>query len=130
MLGNSLSLNTIDKDVANIGAGQLIKYDPPTYVSSSTPDHLLFLHCYNMSSHNSVAKSLKMLGKATMAHVKDVNKSGGPQWLSAINVAAQAVQGDVRTLSHTQSRLTITGVLISLSSRISMVFRSRLSTHY
>ena len=57
-----------------------------------------------MSSKNSVAKSLKMLGNVTLAHVKDLNKSGGPQRLSAINIAAQAVQSDVHTLSPAQGR--------------------------
>jgi len=55
-----------------------------------------------MSSQKSVAKSLKLLGNVTMAHVKDINKSGGPQWLSAINIAAQAVQSDFPTVDGIQ----------------------------
>jgi hypothetical protein len=81
-----------------------------------------------MSYNNSVAKSLKILGNVTMAHVKDVNKSGGPQWLSAINIASQAVQSDVRTLSPAQGRLPVASILISSSSRLSMVFKLRMSS--
>jgi hypothetical protein len=62
-----------------------------------------------MSSKNSVAKSLKLLGNVTMAHIKDVNKSGGSQWLSAINIAAQH-QGTVRVLGlEVPSTCTLSG---------------------
>jgi hypothetical protein len=50
-----------------------------------------------MSSKNSVAKSLKLVGNVTMAHIKDVNKSGGSQWLSAINIK---VTNDLRGTIH------------------------------
>ena len=80
-----------------------------------------------MSSTKSVAKSLKLVGNVTMANVKDVNKSGGSQWLSAINIAGQTVQIDVRTLSPPQGRLPVALVLIRPSSPLSMVFKLRVS---
>ena len=60
-----------------------------------------------MSSKKSVATSLKMLGKVTMAHVNDVNKSSGSQWVSAINTASQDVKSNVRTLSLSQGILPV-----------------------
>lgn len=51
-----------------------------------------------MSSHSSVAKALKLLGKVSLTHVQNVNKSTGEQWVSAINIAGQAVQADVSIL--------------------------------
>lgn len=81
-----------------------------------------------MSSKKSVAKSLKLLGNVTMSHVKDVNKPGGSQWLTAINIAAQAVQSDVRTISPVQDRLPFTSILTSPSTQLSMVFKLRMSS--
>lgn len=42
-----------------------------------------------------VAKSLSLMGKVSLAKVKDVNKGNGDMWVAALNVAAQAVQMDV-----------------------------------
>lgn len=49
-------------------------------------------------SSTAMAKSLALIGKVSLAQVKDANKKTGDMWLAAISVAAQAVQTDVRNL--------------------------------
>jgi hypothetical protein len=75
----------------------------------------------------SLRRSLNLIGKVSLEQVKNENTSGG-QWVSAINTAVQAVQAEVRTLSFAKVHLPITSVLISPSTRKSMLFKLRMSS--
>ncbi len=73
-----------------------------------------------MSSQTSLTKAFRLIGKVTIGHVRDANKEEGPQWVSAMYIAGQTVQIDVRTLSLTQGCWPVASILISPSSQRSM----------
>lgn len=46
-------------------------------------------------SSKAVKKSLALIGKVSLSHVRDANKGTGDMWQAALDVAAQSVQSDV-----------------------------------